>query len=127
MSSGARRELLSFCRICAANCGITVDVEDERVVRVRGDAAHPVSRGYTCSKGRALGAFHHDPDRLDDPIVDGTIVSWDHALDDLGGRLAALIAEHGANCVGAYLGTGLAYDVNGWMSADRLFSMLRTR
>jgi anaerobic selenocysteine-containing dehydrogenase len=29
--------------------------------------------------------------------------------------------------VGAYLGTGLAYDVNGWMSADRLFALLRTR
>ena len=126
-----RQEKLSFCRICAAACGITVEVDDnldgERVVRVRGDQGHPVSRGYTCSKGRALGAFHHDPNRLDDPIVDGTVTTWDAALDDLGVRLQAVVDAHGADRVGAYLGTGLAYDVNGWMSADRLFALLRTR
>ena len=63
-------------------------------MRVR-DAGHPVSRGYTCSKGRALGAFHHDPDRLDDPLVDGAVTPWNVALDDLGARLADVIAEHG--------------------------------
>ena len=127
MTGPSTREVLSFCRICAANCGITVEVDGDRVVRVRGDAGHPVSRGYTCSKGRALGAFQHDPDRLDDPLVAGAVTPWNVALDDLGARLADVIAEHGADSVGAYLGTGLAYDVNGWMTTDRLFSMLRTR
>jgi anaerobic selenocysteine-containing dehydrogenase len=131
VTDAGRREVLSFCRICAANCGITVDVDrgedGDQVVRVRGDAGHPVSRGYTCAKGRALGAFHHDPHRLDDPLVAGGVTTWDAALDDLGANLAALIAEHGPGCVGAYLGTGLAYDVNGWMAADRLFALLRTR
>ena len=45
---------LSYCRICAAACGIVVTVDGDRVVRVRGDDEHPVSRGYTCSKGRGL-------------------------------------------------------------------------
>ena len=64
---------VSFCRICNAMCGIVVTVErtadGERVERVRGDDAHPLSRGYTCPKGRALGALHHDPRRLDAPVV----------------------------------------------------------
>ena len=46
----------SFCRICNAMCGILVTVEGDRVVRVRGDAEHPLSEGYTCPKGRALPA-----------------------------------------------------------------------
>ena len=76
------REVLSFCRISAANCGITVEVDGERVVHVRGDAGHPDAReGYTCTKGRALGTFHHDPDRLDDPLVDGAVTAWDAALE----------------------------------------------
>ena len=45
----SERDVLSYCRICAAACGITVTVDDDHIVRVRGDAQHPVSRGYTCS------------------------------------------------------------------------------
>ena len=31
------------------------------VAEVRGDPDHPVSRGYTCPKGRAAGEVHHHP------------------------------------------------------------------
>ena len=100
----------SFCRLCAAACGIVVTVEDERVVRVRGDAEHPVSRGYTCVKGRALGDFHHREDRLSAPRIDGREVAWDELLDDLGSRLGQLAGESGADAIAMYLATGFAYD-----------------
>ena len=48
------RTVRSFCRVCTSVCGILVDVEGDRVVRVRGDQDHPLSHGYTCAKGRAL-------------------------------------------------------------------------
>jgi anaerobic selenocysteine-containing dehydrogenase len=63
------RTVRSFCRICTTLCGIEVDVAGERIVRVRGDRAHPFSRGYTCPKGRALAQMHHHPDRLERPLV----------------------------------------------------------
>jgi anaerobic selenocysteine-containing dehydrogenase len=116
----------SFCRICAAACGIVVTTEGERVVQVRGDAEHPVSRGYTCPKGRALPEFHHRPDRLDQPTLDGTTTTWSTALDDLGSRLAETVAVHGPGSVGFYLGTGLAYDIAGWLTAERLIATLGT-
>ncbi len=116
----------SFCRICAAACGILVTTEGERVVQVRGDPDHPVSRGYTCPKGRALPRFHHRPDRLDHPSVAGTPMSWPDALDDLATSLGRVIEAHGAGAVGFYLGTGLAYDIAGWLTAERLIAMLRT-
>ena len=71
------RDELSYCRICAAACGIVVTVDGDEVVRVRGDDDHPVSRGYTCSKGRGLPAWHHAPDRLDRPQLRGREVAWD--------------------------------------------------
>ena len=43
----------SFCRFCHASCGIEVDVEENRVLAVRGDPDNVVSQGYTCIKGRA--------------------------------------------------------------------------
>jgi anaerobic selenocysteine-containing dehydrogenase len=76
-------ERASYCRICAAACGILVGVAGDRVVGVRGDPDHPASRGYTCAKGRALGTFHHAPTRLDHPRLRGAAASWDEVLDDL--------------------------------------------
>jgi len=119
-------ERVSYCRICAAACGIVVTVEDDRIVRVRGDAEHPISRGYTCPKGRALPEFHHRPDRLDHPVLHGTRSSWESCLDDLATRLRATVEEHGPDSVGVYLGTGMAYDIAGWHTAERLIAGLRT-
>lgn len=110
-------EHLSFCRICAAACGIVVTVEGQTVVRVRGDAGHPVSRGYVCSKARGLPAWHHASTRLDEPRVDGRGAAWGELLDDLGSRLRGTIAGHGADAVGLYLATGLAYDSAGQIAA----------
>src|ERR1700742_3483165 len=74
--TGERVDQPSFCRICNAMCGIIVTLEGDHVVRVRGDADHPLSEGYTCPKGRALPAFHHDPRRLDRPTINGQVVEW---------------------------------------------------
>ena len=43
----------TFCRFCHVFCGLEVDVQDNRVIAVRGDHDNPVSEGYTCPKGRA--------------------------------------------------------------------------
>ncbi len=109
----------SFCRICSAACGIVVTVDEQQVVKVRGDADHPLSRGYTCSKGRALPAWHHAPGRLDHPRVEGREAGWDTVLDDLAARLGAVRSEHGADAVSLYLATGLAYDAAGQAAAVR--------
>jgi len=34
--------------------------------------------------------------------------------------------EHGPDSVGFYLGTGMAYDIAGWHTAERLIGGLRT-
>ena len=121
------REVTSYCRICAAACGVIVSVDGDQVVSVRGDPDHPVSRGYTCPKGRALPVWHHGSDRLDDPRVRGHRATWDATLDDLAEIIRGMTAANGTDAVGAYLGTGLAYDINGWMTAERFLRRLGTR
>jgi anaerobic selenocysteine-containing dehydrogenase len=118
------REHLSYCRICAAACGITVTVDGDRVLRVRGDAEHPVSRGYTCSKGRGLTEWHHRADRLDRPRVRGREVGWDDAFDDLGAVLRDTIDAAGADAVALYLATGMAYDSAGQIATGTFFGAL---
>ncbi len=54
----------SFCRICAAYCGIRAEIENGRLLAVRGDPEHALSRGYSCVKGRRIPAAVNHPERL---------------------------------------------------------------
>jgi anaerobic selenocysteine-containing dehydrogenase len=100
----------SFCRFCHAFCGVELDVADGRIVALRGDPDNPVSRGYTCRKGRAEVERLEHPDRLlaarwrdgDELVPMGT----SEVLDRVADRLAGIVAEHGPNAVAAYVGCG---------------------
>ena len=120
-------ERRSYCRICAAACGILVTVEGDQVVGVRGDPDHPGSAGYTCPKGRALGLFHHAPNRLDQPRVHGVEHAWDDALDDLGADLTSVRDEHGRDAIGFYLATGFGYDSAAQVASMTWFGAQRSR
>ena len=93
-----------------------VTVDESQIVKVRGDADHPVSRGYTCEKGRALPQWHHSPHRLDHPRLRGRTVGWDEVLDDLATTIDEAKSIDGADSIGLYLATGLAYDSAGQVS-----------
>ncbi len=112
-------------------CGVVVTVDDGRVVRVRGDAEHPLSRGYTCPKGRALGEFHHHPLRLDQPRMgpsgDTVPVSWDALLADLAHRMGQIIERQGPDGIAVYFGTWSWIDAFGKRAADRLWRHLGSR
>jgi anaerobic selenocysteine-containing dehydrogenase len=119
-------ERVSFCRICTAYCGVIVTVDGDQVVGLRGDRDHPASRGYTCSKGRALPAFHHSPTRLDNPRLRGRLASWAECLDDLGSALQGVVATAGPDTIGTYIATGHYSDKAGLYAERRLFGKLGT-
>jgi anaerobic selenocysteine-containing dehydrogenase len=120
----------TYCRICVAACGLEVDVEDGRAVGVRGDPSHPISAGYTCSKGRALPALHHGGSRLDTPfvLVDGKPVAagWADVLADLDGRVAEVVRRFGPEVVGFFTGGGLYLDAAGYWAVRRLMRRFQT-
>ncbi|HRS63424.1 MAG TPA: hypothetical protein P5554_09570, partial [Spirochaetota bacterium] len=39
------------CALCAQNCGLEVEIENNRIIKVRGDRDNPRSKGYVCRKG----------------------------------------------------------------------------
>jgi anaerobic selenocysteine-containing dehydrogenase len=84
-------------------------VSGNQVLEINGDFDDPVSRGYICSKGRALGRFHHHPQRLNAPRIrrDGRLeeASWDRTLSDLSVKLRDVVDKYGASAVGGYAGT----------------------
>ena len=57
------------CHLCEAMCGLRIETRDGRVEKIRSNPADVWSKGYLCPKGTALGALHHDPDRLRTPLI----------------------------------------------------------
>ena len=116
----------SYCRLCPAFCGLVVTVDGDRITDVAGDPDNPISRGYTCSKGRASGDLHHHPERLDAPLerdADGAlhVTEWPSVLDRVASTLQAIIATSGPNAVAAYRASGWGLDFAGVLVSDPFF------
>jgi anaerobic selenocysteine-containing dehydrogenase len=120
----------TYCRVCMVHCGLVAEVQGEQIINVRGDFDHPLTKGYTCRKGRATGRIHHHENAITRPMMrkGGELVevSWDEALDDVAARLRAVIDSHGPNAVGMYFGSGLGLDSSGYAMEEAFYHALGT-
>jgi anaerobic selenocysteine-containing dehydrogenase len=102
------------CILCECNCGIEVQLGGEdgrRLVKFRGDDAHPASRGYACEKPHRLDFYQNGPHRLTKPLrrrKDGTFeeIDWETAIREVAARFAAIRDEHGGESIFYYGGGG---------------------
>src|SRR5438105_15584207 len=102
-------ERASVCTFdCPDTCSLTVTVEDEHIVKVRGSTAAPYTAGVICSKvAQGMAGFVHGPQRLLTPLRRSGAkgsgqfdrVSWDDALDEIHHRLGEVIDRWGAEAV----------------------------
>jgi anaerobic selenocysteine-containing dehydrogenase len=100
----------SFCRFCHSACGILVDVDEGRPVRVRGDRENPAYRGFCCIKGQQLPDQWAHPDRLlqtHKRMPDGSHqpVPLAEAVEDIAERLSEILVTSGPRSVALYTGT----------------------
>lgn len=97
------------CVLCAQNCGLEVEVEENRMVRVRPDRDNPRSRGYVCRKGLNVLYHQYPKDRLTRPLKRAgsgfAPISWEQALDEIAGKIQEVMQTHGPRSL-AYMGGG---------------------
>lgn len=117
---------------CPDTCSMVYEVQDGKLIGVRGNAEHPMTRGGLCVKLKDYEKRHAHPDRLLYPMrrtgpkgnKQFERISWDEALDTIVSRWQALIAEHGPQSImpNSYLGhQGLVHGLNG---GDAFFNRL---
>jgi anaerobic selenocysteine-containing dehydrogenase len=99
----------SVCPLdCPDTCSLTVTVEHEKIVKIRGSRANPYTAGVICTK--VAGSYPdwvHGPGRIQTPLRrigakgEGRFerATWDEALDIIHERVTSVIAAHGAQAV----------------------------
>jgi anaerobic selenocysteine-containing dehydrogenase len=117
------------CILCECNCGIEVRLggEDGRTFeRIRGDKAHPASKGYTCEKALRLDHYQNGrAGRVLNPLrrrPDGTFeeIDWDTAIAEVAGRLASVRDSYGGESIFYYGGGGQGNHLGGAHSSATL-------
>ena len=117
---------------CPDTCSMVYEVQDGKLIGVRGNPDHPMTRGGLCVKLRDYEKRHYHPDRLLYPMKrvgpkgskQFERISWDEALDEIVNRWQSLIAEYGPRAIlpASYLGNqGLVHGLNG---GDAFFNRL---
>src|SRR5262244_2863275 len=99
----------SVCPLdCPDTCSLTVTVEDERIVSIRGSRANPYTAGVLCAKvPEAYPGFVHGEGRLKTPLRragargEGRFepISWSQALDIVHERFTAVMGAHGPQAI----------------------------
>jgi len=99
----------SVCPLdCPDTCSLTVTVEEDRIVGIRGSHANPYTGGVLCAKvPQAYPAFVHGAGRLRTPLRrvgargEGRFerITWGEALDAIHARFSAIIAAHGPEAI----------------------------
>ncbi len=105
-------KLASVCPLdCPDTCSLSVTVEDDRVVEVRGSKANPYTAGVLCAKvSKVYPDFVHGSNRLTRPLRrvgakgEGRFeaLSWDDALDVIHDKFSAVIAAHGPQAIAPF-------------------------
>jgi len=106
------------CILCTLNCGLEVLVDDRRILKVKGDKAHPGSEGYACQKPQRLDYYQNGKDRLTSPLrrrADGTYeeISWDTAITEIAEKLKSIRDTHGGHALAYFGGGGQGNHLNG--------------
>jgi anaerobic selenocysteine-containing dehydrogenase len=118
---------------CPDTCGMTVQVQDGRAIDLRGDKAHPFTRGFLCVKvNRYLERVYH-PERLTTPLKrtgpkgsgQFTPITWDEAIATIAERFQSIATSpNGPQAILPYSYAGTMGQLQGNSLDRRFFHLL---
>jgi len=97
-------------RDCPDMCAVLAQVEDDRLVKLEGDPAHPTTRGFLCKKTYQYPSRVYSSQRILHPLKRSksgwTRITWEEALDTLARVMTDLKAQDGPLAVLHYQSAG---------------------
>ncbi len=111
-----RKQVETTCAYCGTGCGLIVEVEDDQIVRVRGNKSAPVNQGQTCIKGAFGYHYIHSKDRLTSPLIkeNGQFreSTWEEALRYISEKLSTIKMQFGGDAFSMFACARATNEVN---------------
>ena len=103
----------TFCSICSAFCGFEAEVENNTILTFLPDKNHPLSEGFSCTKGRQFPDLLVAHNRLTQPMKrqgqDLLELNQSEALDQIAARLSAIKDQFGPESIALFSGNGVQF------------------
>ena len=102
-------QVKSVCPYCGVGCGIVMEVEHARIIKVMGDKQHPSNYGRLCTKGSTCAQAVTASGRLEHAYLrternaEPARIGMDKAIKESARRLRAILDEHGPDAVALYV------------------------
>ena len=109
---------------CPDTCAMVYEIEDNKLISVKGNKDHPMTRGTLCVKVKDYEQRHYHPDRIQYPMKrvgekgkgEFERITWNEAIDTITSKWKNIIKEYGPQAIVpySYLGNqGLVHGLNG--------------
>jgi len=96
----------TVCGYCGTGCGLIVEVQNKRIIKIRGDKDAPVNKGQTCVKGAFAYEYVRAEKRLKTPLIRkaGKLVesTWDEAYQLITEKLSKIKKLWGPDAVSMF-------------------------
>lgn len=104
---------------CPSTCGLLAEIEDGRIVKVKRDPEHPVSKNGICRKMQQYEKDIYSEKRILTPLRrtgkkgEGQFepISWDEAVLEITDKWKAIIREFGAEAIMPCMYSGVMSDI----------------
>jgi len=98
------RKVRTTCSYCGVGCQIELNVQNNRIIKVKSAGDIPPNNGSLCVKGRFGFDFVASPERLTSPMIrkNGKLegATWDEALEFVADTLMRVKKDHGSDSIG---------------------------
>lgn len=106
MTDSLTKTVKTICGYCGTGCGLILEVENNQIIKIRGDKEAPVNKGQTCVKGAFAYKYVHAKERLTQPLIrkNGalTVSSWEEALQFIAAKLSDVKSRWGSDAISMF-------------------------
>ncbi len=106
MTNSLTKAVKTICGYCGTGCGLILEVENNQIIKIRGDKEAPVNKGQTCVKGAFAYKYVHAKERLTEPLIrkNGELQSstWEEALQFIATKLSGVKSKWGPDAISMF-------------------------
>lgn len=109
MSDSAIKSVASVCPYCGVGCGMILETDGKKVIKVSGDKKHPSNFGRLCTKGQTSAQALTNSGRMESAFVrsersrDPVKTSIAQAITTTAKRLREILDKHGPDALSFYV------------------------